>query len=74
MKDRALTEEQKKEVLAKLLECWMQCPEMRLGQLIENARIWHRINDESPDLFYIEDYKLVNILGRFIKMVIKKTS
>lgn len=64
MKDRAITEEQKKEVLEKIFQFWIKYPEMRLGQLIENARLYI---DEGKDLFYIEDYALIEILDQFVK-------
>lgn len=64
MRDRAITEEQKKEVLEKIFQLWMKYPEMRLGQLIENARLY---TGEGKDLFYIEDYPLAGIIDRFVK-------
>lgn len=39
---------------------------MRLGQLIENARLhYHRTSIRNPDLFYIEDCKFVRMLETY---------
>lgn len=50
--DRAVTDEQKKEITDRLLEAWKKCPAMRLGQLIANGN-GHR------DTFSTEDVPLV---------------
>ena len=49
---RAVTEDQKKEVINKILLIWLANPELRLSQLILNI-----FDDE--DFFYVEDYDLV---------------
>jgi hypothetical protein len=48
---RAESERDKSEVLERLLWAWFAAPELRLGQLISNAA--------GDDLFYIEDYELL---------------
>lgn len=52
MKNRAETDEQKEEVMKKLLTIWKLYPNLRLGQLFF-------IISQEKDLFYIEDYDLV---------------
>lgn len=72
IKDRAQTDEQKRECVELILEYWKQFPDMRLGQLIENAIVNHAYPMAlklklSPALFYIEDYKLIAQLKEFIE-------
>lgn len=57
MRGRALTDEQKLEILATLKEAWLsdRGKAQRLGQLIDNATDY--IND-ALDVFYIEDEDL----------------
>ena len=61
---RAQTPEQKKEVLDRLLQAWIDCPEMRLGQLVDNAMYINR--DNKPNLFNIEDMALIEIIELFV--------
>ena len=61
MKDRADTPEKKRVVIERLCAAWLAHPELRLGQLIENARsedtiYWRR----RSDLFYVEDMILAD--------------
>lgn len=58
IKDRAETDEQKKEVLDRLLIVWQMFPEMRLMQLIGNIT--------RGDSYYKEDFKLVDDLEKFM--------
>jgi hypothetical protein len=54
---RAVTQEEKKAVIARLLSLWQTYPELRLGQLIGNFV-------EGTSLYFIEDYDLVSLLER----------
>lgn len=45
-------------LLARLQQCWHALPHLRLGQLIENARLAHSEYANAPDSFYIEDEEL----------------
>ena len=58
--NRALTLAQKKEVLDRLFDAWEITPSLRLGQLLENAK-----PNNLDDLFYIEDYKLLEKVEEF---------
>lgn len=51
---RAKTEEQKREVIERLYNAWIENPDLRLGQLICNNT--YRLHQE---LFYIEDDEIV---------------
>jgi hypothetical protein len=53
---RAMEPWQKKDVMEKLLKLWMENPELRLGQLINNY-ISYR------ELYHIEDYDLIDSLS-----------
>ena len=55
---RAVTEEQKEEVLAELLTLWKNNPQLRLGQLLLNLGF---------DFYYVEDYDLIAELEKFYK-------
>lgn len=60
MKDRAITNEQKREVIESLYALWIKNPELRLGQLIWNGMKEH-------DLFFEEDECFVEILKEYYK-------
>lgn len=62
---RAETPEQKQEVMDQLLQLWLKCPELRLGQLIDNAMY---LNDDTftPNLFSVEDFYLIEMLEKFV--------
>lgn len=68
MDRRAVTEEQKAEILNRLLTAWLAFPEQRLGQLIENyyGRVSPLDVSRPPDLYHIEDYDLVENIERGI--------
>jgi len=53
---RALTVEQKRAVLKRILNVWAKSPEQRLGQLVVNSGI------ALNTLFSIEDEALANLL------------
>jgi hypothetical protein len=60
MENRATENWQKRDVLEKILDSWLALPELRLGQLLQNAI-------GNAELFYIEDYDLVNDVVSFKK-------
>jgi hypothetical protein len=60
-KTRAVTPDQKAEVLARLLEAWKKHPKQRLGQLLWNANS----TTNQVDLFYVEDYELLQACEEF---------
>lgn len=64
---RADSQELKRKLLDRIFECWTRTPELRLGQLIENAR--HEFGDVS-DLFYLED----DALGHALECFVQKTA
>ena len=51
---RARTDEQKKDIMDRLLTLWLNNKEMRLGQLINNVIV--------TTLYYIEDYTFIEAL------------
>lgn len=52
------------QTLDTILDIWMQFPELRLGQLLDNAIEWR---DKNPDtnMFYVEDEHLLEALRAF---------
>lgn len=66
---RAATPEKKKEVVDRILNAWLDVPNMRLGQFIEDARSYYR---NSAPMFYIEDLDIVDILETFARAQTKK--
>jgi len=58
---RAITPEQKAEVLRRLLKAWEQHPKQRLGQFLWNANT----QSNQADLFYVEDYELIEAAEEF---------
>ena len=58
---RAITSEQKEEVMRRLLLAWKKHPAQRLSQLLWNANS----QSNSADLFYVEDYELVTATEDF---------
>jgi len=57
--ERANTDRKKKEICNRLYAAWLKYPQLRLGQLIENAR------DLGVQLFYEEDYDLIKDIEKF---------
>jgi len=55
MNGRAETDDQKEMVMARILAAWKTQPSLRLGQLIWGSNHLR----SGPDLFYVEDFKLV---------------
>jgi hypothetical protein len=56
---RALTPEQKREILDRILAAWLAVPKMRLGQLITCAT-------RGRDVFSDEDYPLVTEVEAYV--------
>lgn len=52
MNNRANTDQEKEEVVRRVLNAWKSCPDLRLGQFLINA------TSASTELFYQEDYDL----------------
>ena len=61
--NRALTPDQKREVVERLLRAWLKAPTERLGQLIVNA-LPHKL---QGDPFYVEDFDLVEAIELKVK-------
>jgi hypothetical protein len=60
---RAKTPEQKRDVVERVLACWLKCDHLRLGQLLCNAA--------GGDPFYTEDFELAQraeLLSRLVKV------
>ncbi len=55
MSKRAVTNEQKREIVEQLYTIWCRVPELRLGQMIYNYF-------EEPELHYIEDKDFIAVL------------
>jgi hypothetical protein len=60
LKNRAQTDHQKTDLICKLLSAWKKYPTLRLGQLIVSS-----IYKSKIDLFYIEDYNLIELIEKF---------
>lgn len=58
LENRALTDKQKEEVVARLLEAWKRLDQLRFGQLLVAAN--------QGDLFVTEDYILVERVERLV--------
>ena len=63
MKNRAMTNKQKEEVMQRLLVIWKCVPNLRLGQLIVNCLPL----EMKSNPFYIKDFDLVNRIEEYIK-------
>lgn len=50
--ERAVTDEQKRAVIERLLAAWCRMPALRLGQMLDSALMREQ---PGPDLFYVED-------------------
>jgi hypothetical protein len=55
-------------ILRKLKEIWEKNPEMRLGQLIENAFLYL-----GKDIYYVEDEDLIKRLEEFYSLLEKNS-
>lgn len=63
MQFRAITTEQKRDLVMRLLSVWLNVPELRLGQLLVNG-LDNLVpeHDKSHHLFNIEDEILIQLL------------
>lgn len=57
MNKRAVTEEQKREIIERLYMVWLKEPEWRLSQLIWNTF-------QGSDFFYVEDKAFIEYLEK----------
>lgn len=55
----------RKKTLDQILAIWLAFPNLRLGQLIENARLTQDMGQTNKDLFFIEDNDLLSMMQRF---------
>lgn len=62
--ERAVTAEQKKHVVDRILDIWNRHPTLRLGQLLDNAGLNGGV---SRNLYYLEDFKLIQELEDFYR-------
>lgn len=67
LKKRATDSKTKKEIVIRLLSAWKSCPDLRFGQLINNATVF-----KYKDIFYIEDYDLIELVENYVKDLNKK--
>lgn len=61
---RAITNEQKREIIERLYAVWIKedYNHLRLGQLMEIVNIWKPNVISDSNLFYFEDYDLIEEL------------
>lgn len=69
MKGRALTPEKKRAVIEQLYATWLALPQLRLGQLIDNAVHLYG----QTDLFNTEDEELVELAKKLTQLNEVKT-
>lgn len=62
-KNRATTPEQKKKMLDRLLKVWLDCPHLRLGQLII-GKLAYSCGRLESDPFYVEDEEFIEIMEK----------
>jgi hypothetical protein len=65
MNRRAMTPEQKRAVVERLLTAWSKYPELRLGQLIDCA-----LGDRT--LFHVEDLGIAELVEQFVRKLTGK--
>lgn len=53
------------EICSRLAYAWKTCPDLRLGQIIENVKLENKI-DEKGDLFYVEDYSMICMIEDYV--------
>jgi hypothetical protein len=66
MKNRAIEDWQKRDVMEKILAVWLENPSLRLSQLIVNSI------DVDTNLYIVEDYDLVENVSAFSERYNKK--
>lgn len=59
IKGRAYTTFEKRELIIRLLNAWIESPELRLGQLLSNVFDY--------DTFYIEDDEFVSRVEEYVR-------
>lgn len=52
----------RQETIQRILSAWQCCPQLRLGQFLDNAMTW-----TDSDLFNIEDSKLVDLTEKYAR-------
>jgi hypothetical protein len=66
---RALTPEQKRAIIERVLVAWEASPQLRLGQLISNSIAIETGHAEAADrvmhLYYVEDEALAELLEKW---------
>lgn len=62
--NRAATPQEKKLIINELFKIWLQNPDLRLTQLIMNLQ-----EPDGVDIYYIEDFKLIEDLKEFYNYV-----
>lgn len=65
MDGRAVTAEEKRAIVERILRAWQANPHLRLGQLIANAMAVRGVDARSRDLFYVEDEAFAFIVALF---------
>ena len=65
---RANTRIEKCEIIERLLNVWLRNPDLRLGQLIDNG-IPYGVSPDDWDIFFIEDYELIEDTYKVTKPV-----
>lgn len=50
------------DVLAKIREIWHKYPDLRLGQLLDNAVVMHKLPTGQNHIFLVEDEELIQAL------------
>jgi hypothetical protein len=66
VRNRAEEEWQKRDVMEKLLTMWLNNPQLRLGQLLVGA-----VPASTYDLFFTEDYDLVDMVAKYNEFIYK---
>ena len=61
MRRRAMTPQQKRDIIERLLSLWEDNPDLRLGQLISNT-------EGQANQFYLEDYQFMDMLEKYYEM------
>lgn len=63
---RAVTDDQKRQMIDRILTAWMKRPDQRFGQFLQNAMGYADL-DVSTDFFYIEDGELTRITENYLR-------
>lgn len=69
---RAMTDEQKRQVMERILAAWIKSPKQRLGQIIMNAvQVGSPAWWTSHDLFACEDETIADVIEAFVARPVK---